>query len=213
MSPQELKKYIDAMMATGIPTGERGLWRIKQITLSRPIMAPRHGNQVIIDAGTYTQLFRYTEAKPFETSQGECVMEDTIYELQTHFDFVFRAHGDVLITGLGLGCVARGVRINPRVKTVTVIERDADILAMVAPHMPSGIEIIHAEAEDWVKKCGRKFDVAWHDLWTDQEKGESHLQVKHMAMIFACRDVIKAFQGAWAFPRDFRRRMSQEKVI
>ena len=206
MSPAELKNYISAMKASQIPTAVRGLWKITRVRLSRPVLVSRHGKRVVLDAGIYTQLFRYTLALPFETSPGECVMEDSIDELQTHFEFVFRAFGDVLITGLGLGCVARGVQINPRVRSVTVIERDKDILDMVQPYMPKGIEIIHAEAEEWVKSTDRKFDTVWHDLWTDEENGEGSLHVKHGAMIVHSHRISRAFQGAWAFPREFRKR-------
>lgn len=207
MSPEELKSYIDAMKASDIPTAQRGLWKITRVKLNSPVVAPRHGEKIILDAGIYTQLFRYTTAQPFDIGPGECVMEDSLYELRTHFEFVFRAFGDVLITGLGLGCVARGVRKNPRVKSVTVIERDEDILQMVAPSMPPGIEIIHAEAESWVKSCERKFDTIWHDLWTDEDSGEPNLHVKHMTMLCESHRIANAFQGAWEFPRMFRKRM------
>lgn len=95
-----------------------------------------------------------------------------------------------------------------------MIERDRSILRMVKPYMPKTerLEIIKADAREWVKRTKRTFDCAWHDLWSDPDKQELHLQRIHLRMILALRDRVK-MQGAWAFPRMFRRRMESEGVL
>jgi spermidine synthase len=146
---------------------------------------------------------------------GDLVMSDTGDELESHLDFMMRAHGDVLVTGLGLGCVARGCLANPFVKRVTVIEKDSCVLRLVAPHMPRDprLRIVHADALQYVdvlcsQPLVRQFDCAWHDLWADDddENGKA-LQLMHACMI---RDLVYAnrvthFQGGWNLPRWFRR--------
>lgn len=135
---------------------------------------------------------------------GEMVMHDYPQELAKHLDFMLRAHGRVLITGLGLGCVARGCLANPAVKEITVIERDNAVIDLVWPHMPQIINLVEADAVQWCKETNEQFDCAWHDLWTDDEKGEPHLQVVHSELLGAMLEKAK-LQGAWEFPRWSRR--------
>lgn len=106
-----------AAKAHDIPEHARGLWHIKKISLTEPFTAPKDGKQITVPAGSYTQLWRWTNetvqrrlegcSEDF-TWPGELVMTDSLDELNTHLDFMLRAHGRVLITGLGLGCVVRG---------------------------------------------------------------------------------------------------------
>lgn len=196
--------------ADDIPEGESFPWTVKKFCLAKKIIAPNGAGKLVgIPPGRYTQLWCYTAGSPPDnpnTKYGELVMTDAPYELNTHLQFMLTAHGRVLITGLGLGCVTRGCLANPRVKHVVVIEREEKVLQLVGQYMPKDrrLTIIHAEAEAWVKKSPRRFDCAWHDLWTDTTAGEPHLQVKHSALFVAMHGKV-TFQGAWAFPRDQKR--------
>jgi len=133
-------------------------------------------------------------------------MDDSDRELRTHLDFMLRAKGRVLITGLGLGCVVRGCLANPAVEQVTCIERDQSVLKLVAPYMPKTprLEIIKADALKWCEATEEKFDCAWHDLWSDPDKEEPHLQVNHSHLLAMLADKV-GYQGAWAFPREQKR--------
>lgn len=201
-------KLLRAARADSIPEGVSGLWRVHRYTLPVECEVPRSdyfGNQKIItlQPGTYTQLYRMTMATMHKL--GELVMQDTPEELNTHLGFMLRACGKVLITGLGLGCVVRGTLANPQVEHVTVIERDPHVLALVGPHMPDErLTIIKADAVKWVKRNKEHFDCAWHDLWSDPDTKEQHLQISHSALIRALASRVR-FQGAWQFPRNFRR--------
>ena len=158
-------------------------------------------------AGTSTALLCATQSTMH--LDGELVMHDTPYELNTHLNFMLKAWGRVLITGLeSVGCVTRGVLANPRVSTVTVIEQSAETyLKLVEPYMPKGprITIIKADALTWTKDTGQYFDYAWHDLWTNPDRNEPALQVWHGKLIrnMAHKATI---QGAWGFPSYLRRR-------
>lgn len=194
-----------AARAHSIPEGQHGLWTIKKFSLAKPLEVSRPKFKVTLPPGTYTNLHRATLATLHDGTPGELVMHDTPDELNSHLQFMLQAHGDVLITGLGLGCVARGTAANPAVRSVTVIERDPSVLELVARHMPPGITIIHADALEWTKQNTRKFDCAWHDLWTDTSEGEPHLQRWHAEIIGNLHESVPV-QGAWAFPRNLRRR-------
>jgi len=129
-------------------------------------------------------------------------MDDTRPELESHLGFMRQAEGRVLVTGLGLGCVVRGLLAKRSVTAVTVIEKSADVLKLVKPHMPRDehLEIIHADALTWAGQTDRTFDYAWHDLWTDRTKGEPHLALWHTRLLLDMRDKVTR-QGAWDYPR------------
>lgn len=125
-------------------------------------------------------------------------MEDSQSELQKHLPIWLRARGRVLVTGLGLGCVVRGLLAKPDVDHITVIEIDRSILRIVGHEFESNtrVSLVHGDALAFHPN-GHHWDYAWHDLWTD---GEEHLQCLHarlMAKFFHSCDV----QGAWEFPR------------
>lgn len=196
-----------AARADMIPSAQLGLWTVAKLRLALPVNAPRPGGKMVtVPAGHYTQLFRMT-GENLHTLYGELVMHDFPDELYTHLDFMLKAHGRVLITGLGLGCVARGCLANPRVRHVVVIERDPHVLELVGRYMGHPrLTIIVGDAVEWCKRRPRKFDCAWHDLWSDPDKGEPHLQLTHAKLAVALTPHVK-MQGAWAMSRAFRRRL------
>lgn len=190
---------LESARADHIPTGRRGPWSIRRWH-QREAQAHVHGH--VVPPGVYTALCRQTLATlHIDRHPGETVMEDTPPELFKHMDFMLRARGDVLVSGLGLGCVARGLLANPAVRSVTVIEISQHVLELVLPHMRiDRLDVIHADAVEWIQQTERRFDYAWHDVWTDVPSGEEHLAVLHGRLLVATQDKA-SHQGAWAFPR------------
>lgn len=198
-----------AMKADAIPKGWSNLWLVTKTDIPEQSESMRFGKPVLIPAGTYTFLRCLTEATLYNWPPGEVVMEDTPFELRTHLGFVMQAFGRVLITGLGLGCVVRGLLANPEVEHVTVIENSPDVLKLVAPHMPTErLTIVEEDAFKWVSTNDLNFDCAWHDLWTNKDEGEPHLDFWHVEMLWKCRRKI-ARQGAWALNRRVKRQLVQ----
>ena len=207
-----LERIMTAMKAGTVPAGESGLWTIEKVTLQQANESVRGTTPVVVPAGTYTYLKRLTTATMFANPPGEIVMEDTPFELRTHLQFALQAHGRVLITGLGLGCIARGVLANPAVTDVTVVERSPDVLKLVRPYMPTErLTIIEADAIRWTKRNRIPFDCAWHDLWTDREKGEPHLDKWHAALLLNCRATVRR-QGAWSFDRRIKKMLIEKGI-
>lgn len=197
---QTKERYLGIMRAKTIPEGWSGLWNITKRTYGEAAIGWRKNKLISCPSGTYTYLFVMTDSTLHVG--GELVMEDTPFELKTHLGFVMQAYGNVLISGLGLGCVIRGLLANPNVEHVTCLENSKDVLKLVAPHMPTErLTIIEAEALEWTCKNKTHFDCAWHDLWTNRDAGEPHLDIWHGTLFMNCRKFVKR-QGAWALSRD-----------
>lgn len=194
-------EYLETMKADAIPAGWAKLWFVHKFTVDKDTLTNRHGKAIVLPAGVYTYLRYLTEATLYDDQPGSVVMEDTPFELATHLGFVMHAHGNVLVTGLGLGCVLRGLLKNPNVNHITCIENSKDVLKLVSPHMPTDrLTIVEADALQWALTNKQQFDCAWHDLWTNREKGEPHLDLWHQRLFMHCRTYVKQ-QGAWAFDR------------
>lgn len=146
----------------------------------------------------YTLLHRWSFGS-LHTLHGEIVMEDSSCELRKHLGLWMVAEGGVLVTGLGLGCVVRGLLAKPAVSRVDVIEIDADILRIVGAEFADDprVTLHHGDALTLPIRDDARWDFAWHDLWTD---GERHLQLLHAEVMVRFRRFCGR-QGAWAFPR------------
>ena len=113
--------------------------------------------------------------------------------------------GDVLITGLGLGLVVASILETPqsRVRQVVVIERSADVIGLVAPSLESRyedqIEVVNADAFEWMPLPGQRFSVAWHDIWPNPHEPGVLTQAEQLERRYApyC-----GWQGNWI--RDYR---------
>lgn len=202
MKPIAEKDYLAAMKADMIPEGWSGLWYVSRFYVTKNTPTIRDKKAVIVPPGQYTFLRRLTDDTIYQEIPGEVVMEDSEEELRTHLDFVMNVSGRVLVTGLGLGCVIRGLLANPLVKHITVIEKSTDVLKLVAPSFMAlnddRLEIVEADALQWTVKNTDHFDYGWHDLWTDRAAGEPHLDDWHTKLLMNCRATVKN-QGAWAF--------------
>lgn len=167
-------------------------------------MVPRNGGTIItIPAGNYTELH----------CGDDLVMHDTPAELATHLEFAMKARGNVLISGLGLGCVMRMCLMNPAVERITVVERSEAVMRLVAPYVNSPtVSIIQSDAVEYADGNRMRFDCAWHDLWSDPESEDEHLQLIHARLIAALAPMV-GMQGAWEFPRPQRRLWGEVGVI
>lgn len=198
---------LQAMRAEGIPAGRAGLWHIVKAT---PQQLIRNGGGQFCEPGTtYTYLCKTTLATQ-NKQHGECVMNDVEDELKKHLEFILRASGSVLVTGLGLGCVVRGLLLRKDVCRIDVVEREEDVIRLVYPHLPRDkrLHLHHADALDFARGASQNWDCAWHDLWSNPDLDEPHLAVTHQALMVELRLLVKS-QEAWAFPREHRRCLRQ----
>lgn len=180
------------------------------------------GKMVGMESGRFVQtiLHRYTEATLHRTV-GEIVMEDSPRELRRHLGVWIaagrppplsrtrawtpgRRHGwRVLVTGLGLGCVVRGLLRSPWVQHIDVVEICPHIIAAVGDEFAGSrrVTIHHGDALTYEWPDGTSWDFAWHDLWVEG----AGLQLLHVKVMTRYLGMARR-QGAWRLPRMVGRR-------
>ncbi len=149
-----------------VPEGEYGAWRIRRITVSEKdsdfdrLRAVIGGHGRFTPAGTYTQLLQ----------RGAIVMSDTPDEIRDHAELFFQARGQVLVHGLGIGCLIGPVLAKPEVEHLTVVELDPGVLKLVAPHYRKRyprkrLTILQGDSFTWQPPKGVRYGAVWHDIW------------------------------------------------
>jgi hypothetical protein len=153
----------------------------------------------------YTLLCRVSWRTLHLKDESEVVMEDSKEELRKHLPIWLNARGRVLVTGLGLGCVVRGLLAKPEVEHITVVEIDKSILRIVGHEFRFNrrVTLVHCDAFNF--QPSGQFDYGWHDLWTD---GEEHLQLQHVRLLKKFHDTCER-QGAWQLPRFIRKKIKR----
>jgi len=160
--------YDDLIPAVDVPEEQSGNWRVERFTVSDQdakwgrLRALTVHDRNMVASGTYTRLCR----------DNALVMSDTRQEKLDHIEVVRRASDRVLLNGLGLGMVANACLLKDAVKHVTVVEISQDVVDLVADHYlkkfgTSRLSIVHANAFEWKPSRGERWDVVWHDVWSD----------------------------------------------
>jgi spermidine synthase len=155
-------------MATIVPAGQRGDVRVEHLEI-----ADGGGIHAML-RGTGTRNGTYAILKV----RGSVVMSDTDMERLTNIDAKIQARGDVLIGGLGLGMIVCPMFRNPAVRTITVIERNPDVIALVEPAIRAwagrisaetvpSLRIVLGDVFTWKPEKGQKFDSIYFDIWPD----------------------------------------------
>jgi spermidine synthase len=181
-----------AARADNVPEGESGPWRVERFEVAE--MASQFGSMFrtgrFVPPGTYTRLMRH----------GTVVMSDTPDEMRDHAAIFSKGYGRVLVNGLGIGCVIRGLLAKSEVEHIDVVELSSDVIALVGPTFENEprVTIHHADAFAISWPAGTKWDCAWHDVWddlcTDNLKGEGSYEKLHRKY---GRRV--GWQGSWGY--------------
>ena len=154
-----------------VPCGTAGRWTVERFTVDKSaaslertlaLHAFSHGGRAV-PAGTYTRLLH----------NNRLVMSDTPDEIRDLRAILIpgRPTDRVLLHGLGLGVALQGVLDNNPAAHVTVVEKSADVIALVAGHYLARygdrVKVIHDDAFTWKPARGERWDVVWHDIWDD----------------------------------------------
>ena len=151
-------------MVKYIPEAAQGIASIEHVEVSEhaSAMSALKGGTSYIPPGRYARL----------KLRGDTVMSDTRIEKITNCEVVNRAHGNVLLAGLGIGMILVPILKKREVKSVLVVEKYQDVIDIVAPHFPSRkLRIVCADIFDWTPEPSAKFDVIYFDIWPDQDTG------------------------------------------
>ena len=113
-------------------------------------------------------------------------------EIETMKPFINKGKGNVLVLGLGMGYVPFMMALKPEVKSVTIIEKDPEIIglfnSLILPSFKNKekIKIIEDDAINYVSK-NNKFDYIFADLWHSPEDGlSSFVQLKRINKNIDC---------------------------
>lgn len=99
--------------------------------------------------------------------KGQVVMSNTLMEQRTNRYFCCNAHGDVLIGGLGIGMIIMDIQDKENVTSITVIEKNQEVIDLVASQLPLNdkVKIICADVFAWKPDKGVKYDCIYMDIW------------------------------------------------
>ena len=138
------------------------------------------------------------------TNCGEVVMSNTEMEEDTNREIVQKAHGDVLIAGLGIGMIILAIQDKAEVRTITVIEKSAEIIDMVIHQLPLNhkVEVIEEDIFTWEPEKGFKYDTIYFDIW-NYINSDIYEEMKELKKMYRKRQVSKQdnpnrFMACWA---------------
>lgn len=140
-------------------------------------------------AGVYVKLIKKGDLF------NDPMISDTFMEKETQFDFVEAAYGDVLIAGLGIGMVVLAVQEMPIVSSVTVVEKEREVLDLVAPqlHLRDKTVIVPEDIFEYAKHSFLpKWDTIYFDIW-DNICGDNWEDMKKLQRMFRS----KLREGGW----------------
>jgi hypothetical protein len=172
---------VAGFMHTILPVQERKFAKIdhmevteKDVALDNLRSTFNGRSDMVCRPGTYTRLLTRPMAEngTFMDKGWVLMMSDTPYEIKAARFLKWEANGHVLIAGLGLGATTLPVLQNPAVKSVTVIELNRDVIAIVEPALKRAFPeagqklIVHCDdALTWKPAKGQLFDTMWFDIW------------------------------------------------
>lgn len=154
-------QLMELMAQNIVPTGSSGLWSVDRFDLAAP--ADVHGTPT--PAGRYTSLRCLDYSDQGVGFMMRTWMSNVPSELSEALPFVKIAHGQVLVTGLGLGTILLGLVAKPEVKLVTVIEKNADVRRLVGPTFDAMDKVQIVPGDALTVDLAETFDCAWHDIW------------------------------------------------
>lgn len=150
-----------------IPDSTYGEWKIISYTVTQKeadlnnLRCTFNFSDRFVEPGTYKVLKR----------NDITVMSNTPAEIRDLYSVLFNAKGHILINGLGLGCIIKGLYEGPNknlIKSVTVIEISPDLINLISPYYKyPNLNIICADAFDWKPPKNMRYNYIWHDIWDD----------------------------------------------
>lgn len=149
------------------------------------------------------------------------VMSDTPVELEGHRTAIEKAEGNVLITGLGLGCLVAGLLVKPGVKRIDVVDLDPDVIALTSGYYLDDPRVhlhVGSAADPATVPPDLFWDYAWHDIWThiasrnlNDATAEHGISYDRLFELYA--DRVLGDQDAWAYEEalEMRDRIQAER--
>ena len=144
-------------MCEKIPPGVYGSAKVEHFTIGEPSVRMLLRPSEFVAPGSYARLL----------VNNHIMMSDTDMERRSNRHFVSLAHGHVLVGGLGLGMVVFALLQKDEVTSLTVIEKNADVVRLVQPHLPKDKRLSVIEANVFTWKPTQKYQTIYFDIWPD----------------------------------------------
>lgn len=166
--------------AIRFPTLKSGKWEMKEsfyapyepFVCNHPVLTSDF--REIPQIGYFSEKFRF----PAILENGVEWMTVTPNEIETMRAPIAAAHGKVLTLGLGLGYFAFCASEKDSVESVTVIERDAEVIRLFEEHLlpqfphREKLRILQDDAFSYLEELSpTQYDYMFADLWHDQSDG------------------------------------------
>jgi hypothetical protein len=179
-----------SMRVTGfIEPRETPSWSIRSFVVPQNDPSQRHEmlhmGRYVPPGVEFTALLRNDRLRPY--GRPSLVMSDTPDELTDHAAIIKRVESArapirVLVNGLGLGCVVKGLLSFEQVAHVDVLEIDWDLISIVGPFYlgrrigrrpfrgrvrseDRRLTIHHSDAFKKKWPPGARWHLVWHDVW------------------------------------------------
>lgn len=189
-------------MATIVPEAELGNVKIDHSTPTQldAMLEGMHG-RTLDPRKVHTRLF----------IDDFLVMSDGDHERRTNLDAVYHATGNVLIAGLGLGYILHPILAKPNVASVTVVEINPHVIALIQPTLPAEkLTVIEADIYAWRPSKGTKFDTIYFDIWPEVST-DALVEMAQLHMAFKFYKAKGGWMNSWE--RDYLRyRKRQEQA-
>ena len=164
-----------------IPNVKKGTWELKSETYPayRGVIAAdmiiRDDFSEVPPLGFFTEDFVF----PAVLEDGNEWMTLTPVDLDTSDEAIERAHGKVVTFGLGLGYYTYMVSEKAEVDSITVIEKNPDVIALFNEYIlpqfshPEKVRLINTDAFEYAEREMPRegYDVAFVDTWRDASDG------------------------------------------
>ena len=146
-----------------VPDGISGNWSIESFTVSKQdsdfqnIRALFQNGRGSLPSGNYKKL----------KHNGTMVMSNVPDEIRDFQNFLYSAHGHILINGLGLGVLVSGLLKKETVTGITIIEKSTDVIKLSGSTYlkDKRVKIINSDAFIYAPPLGVRYDCVWHDIW------------------------------------------------
>jgi spermidine synthase len=151
-------------------------------------MMNRRSEYYGFEPGTYVRLIH----KPTQT----IIMTNTWMEWYTNTEFIRKAQGDILIGGLGIGMILLAIQDKPEVKTITVVEKEAEIIDLVTPQLPLNEKVTIVHEDIFTYKPTQKYDTIYFDIWNDV-CGDNYEEMKKLNRKYSRSRNPDSWIGSW----------------
>lgn len=161
------------------PQARQGRWEMTHMAYEPYELFVRDDLLCLPDGREIPQLGYFAErfAYPAVLEGGREWMTVTPNEVATMAPALTQVRGRVAVMGLGLGYFAFMASESPDVRAVTVVERDADVIALFERHIlpqlahRDKVRLVRADAFEFAQAGLDGFDCAFVDLWHDVSDG------------------------------------------